>query len=184
MKTITRKSLQLIILAAALWSFTARGGELIYSQSSDNQSTFGPSQLWAATGVNSEVADEFNVVANIDRVYTGGFVWGSVNFQGVYVRFYEFGADNKPGALQREYFLAAGDPHVTFNTLTGGIDATLSPTFAATGRHFLSVQPIINYWYWWSSSSGAPRGEAFYFRNNAAGEAWHHGDNLNNNVNA
>ena len=107
-----------------------------------------------------------------------------MNFQGVYVRFYEFGADNKPGALQHEYFLAAGDPNVAFNQNTGEIDATLSPTFAATGRHFLSVQPVINYWYWWSSSSGAPRGEAFYFRDNAAGEAWHHGDNLNFSVNA
>ena len=106
-----------------------------------------------------------------------------VNFQGVHVRFYEFGADNKPGALQHEYFLAAGDPNVTFDAF-GEISATLSPAFAATGRHFLSVQPVIDYWYWWSSSSGAPRGEAFYFRNNATGEAWHHGDNLNFSINA
>ena len=56
--------------------------------------------------------------------------------------------------------------------------------FAATGRHFLSVQPVINYWYWWSANSGAPHGEAFYFRDNAAGEAWHHGDSFNNNMNA
>jgi len=184
MKTITRIFLQLTILAAALWSSSARAGELVYSQFSDNQSTYGPSQLWAATGVNSEVADEFNVVANIDRVSAGGFVWGTVSFQGVYVRFYEFGADNKPGALQHEYFLAAGDPNVVFNSQTGAIDATLSPTFVATGRHFLSVQPVSNYWYWWSSGSGAPRGEAFYFRDNTAGETWHHGDNLNFNTNA
>jgi hypothetical protein len=186
MKTIARTLLTLILLAASLWaaSPSARAGELIYSQVSDNQSTYGPSELWTATGVNSEVADEFNVVANIDRVSAGGFIWGTVNFQGVYVRFYEVGADNKPGALQHEYYLAAGDPNVVFNQSTGAIDATLSPTFAATGRHFLSVQPVINYWYWWSSSSGAPRGEAFYFRNNTSGQAWHHGDDLNNNINA
>ena len=41
------------------------------------------------------------------------------------VRFYAFGVDNKPGALQREYFLAAGDPNVIFNG--GEINATLSP---------------------------------------------------------
>ena len=186
MKTIARTLLTLTLLTASLWATSAssRAGALVYSQFSDNQSTYGPSQLWTATGVNSEVADEFNVVANIDRVSAGGFVWGTVNFQGVYVRFYAFGADNKPGALQHEYFLAAGDPNVVFNSSTGQIDATLSPTFAATGRHFLSVQPVINYWYWWSSSSGAPRGEAFYFRDNAAGETWHHGDNLNFSVNA
>ena len=184
MKTIT--PVLLTVVAALLWisSPSALASDLIYSQSSDNQSTYGPSQLWPANGVNGEVADEFNVVANIDRVSAGGFIWGTVNFQGVYVRFYAFGADNKPGALQREYFLAAGDPNVAFDQLTGAIDATLSPAFAATGRHFLSVQPVINYWYWWSSSSGAPRGEAFYFRNNATGEAWHHGDNLNVSINA
>src|ERR1044071_6897761 len=175
----------LALLAALLWisSPSANAGQLIYSQLSDNQSTYGPSQTWPADGVNSEVADEFNLVADIDRVYAGGFIWGSVNFQGAYVRFYEFGADNQPGALQREYFFAAGAPDLTFDQ-SGGIDATLSPVFTATGRHFLSVQPVINYWYWWSSSNGAPRGEAFYFRNNATGEAWHHGDNLNTNVNA
>ena len=173
-------------LAALLWVSTssAIASELIYSQQSDNQSTYGPSQLWSASGVNSEVADDFNVAADIDRVHAGGFIWGAVNFSGVHIRFYAFGADNKPGALQREYFIAAGDPNVTFDQLSGAIDATLSPAFSATGRHFISVQPVINYWYWWSSSNGAPRGEAFYFRDNATGEAWHHGDNLNTNVNA
>jgi hypothetical protein len=184
MKTIT--SALLTVLAAWLWvsSPSAQAGELIFSQPGDNQSTFGPSQLWAADGVNSEVADEFNLVANIDRVSVGGFIWGTVNFQGVYVRFYAFGGDNKPGALLHEYFLAAGDPNVTFDQLTGEIDANLSPVFAATGRHFLSVQPVINYWYWWSANTGAPHGEAFYFRNNSTDEAWHHGDNLNVNINA
>ena len=182
MKTICQVTL--FVFAALFWiaSPSAVGGELIYSQFSDGQSTYGPSLVWPAENVNAEVADEFDVVANIDRVSAGGFIWGSVNFQGVHVRFYEFGADNKPGALQHEYFLAAGDPNVVFND--GEIDATLSPAFTATGRHFLSVQPVINYWYWWSSSSGAPRGEAFYFRNNATGQAWHHGDDLNFNINA
>ena len=184
MKTISR--LLLLALAVLLWASipSAIASELIYTQQSDNQSTYGPSQLWSASGVNSEVADDFNVAADIDRVHAGGFIWGAVNFSGVHIRFYAFGADNKPGALQREYFIAAGDPNVTFDQLSGAIDATLSPAFSATGRHFISVQPVINYWYWWSSSNGAPRGEAFYFRDNATGEAWHHGDNLNTNVTA
>lgn len=183
MKTIT--SVLLTVLAASLWisSTSAEAGELLFSQYSDNQSTYGPSQSWPANGVNSEIADDFNVVANIDRVSAGGFIWGAVNFQGLYVRFYQFGADNKPGALQREYFFAAGNPNVVFDQLSGAIDATLSPGFNATGRHFLSVQPVINYWYWWSADINAPRGQPFYFRNNAAGEAWHYGDNLNLNVN-
>ena len=184
MKTIT--TVLLTVLAALLWISvpSVLASELVFSQSSDNQSTYGPSLVWSADNVNAEVADDFNVAANIDRVSAGGFIWGAVNFQGLHVRFYAFGADNKPGALQREYFLAAGDPNVAFDQNSGTIDATLSPAFAATGRHFLSVQPVINYWYWWSSSSGAPHGEAFYFRNNTTSEAWHHGDNLNTNINS
>ncbi len=182
----TKVPVLLTALAASLWicSPLLAASELLFSQNADGQSTYGPSQLWSASSVNSEIADDFNVVANIDRVYASGFIWGAVNFQGVYVRFYQYGADNKPGALQREYFLAAGGPNVTFDQLSGAIDTTLSPAFAATGRHFLSVQPVINYWYWWSANINAPQGQAFYFRDNAAGEAWHHGDNLNLNVNA
>ena len=156
----------------------AQASELLFSQLSDGQSTYGPSELWTPAGINSEVADDFEVIGNIDRVFAQGFIWGSVDFQGVYVRFYEYKPDGTPGVLQREYFLTTG-----FNQ--GAIDATLSPPFAATGRHFLSVQPVINYWYWWSSHIDAPRGPAFYFRNLATGQtAWQHGDNLNFNANA
>jgi hypothetical protein len=183
MKTTSRT---LLTLAVSLGVFIAstKASQLLFSQYADGQSTFGPSQLWPAGNVNSEIADDFNVVANIDRVSAGGFVWGTVNFQGVYVRFYAFGADSKPGALQREYFFAAGDPGLSFNSLSGTIDVYLPTPFAAGGRHFITVQPISNYWYWWSANLNAPHGQAFYFRNNATQEAWHHGDNLNTNGNA
>jgi hypothetical protein len=174
MKTIN-KFPAVVALAAFIGTggIRAQASGLLYSQLSDGQSAYGPSELWAPAGVNSEVADDFDVIGNIDRVFASGFIWGAVNFQGVYVRFYQYGADGNPGALQREYFLNTG-----FNA--GDIDVTLSPPFSATGRHFLSVQPVINYWYWWSSQSGAPRGQAFYFRDVAAGQtAWQHGDNLN-----
>ena len=158
--------------------------ELLFSQFADGQAAYGPSEVGPATGVNSEVADDFNVVANIDRVSANAYLEGAIQFQGVYVRFYQFGADNKPGALQREYFLAAGNPNVVFNQAAGTIDATLSPAFSATGRHFVSVQPVINYWYSWGAHTGAPDGQPFYFRNNAVGEGWHHGDNLNASSNS
>jgi PQQ-like domain len=168
------------VVAMLMWGgmLRAQASELLFSQLSDGQSTYGPSELWTPAGVNSEVVDDFDLVGNIDRVFASGFIWGIVDFQGVYVRFYQYGADGKPGALQRQYFLNTG-----FNA--GAIDVTLSPPFSATGRHFLSVQPVINYWYWWSSQSGAPRGQAFYFRDLAAGQTqWQHGDNLNLNWNA
>ena len=52
----------------------ARTSGLLYSQSSDGQSTFGPSETWTPASVNSEVADDFNVIANIDRVVASGFI--------------------------------------------------------------------------------------------------------------
>src|SRR5262249_3612145 len=150
MKTINKFPAVLLLATFILEGLVqAQASDLLFSQLSDNQSTYGPSELWTPTGVNSEVADDFEIVGNIDRVFASGFIWGAVNFQGVYVRFYEYGADGKPGILQREYFLTTG-----FDA--GAIDVTLSPAFPATGRHFLSVQPVINYWYWWSSQTNAP----------------------------
>ena len=179
MKTINKLPVVVALAVFILMGLVrAQASELLFSQFSDGQSAYGPSELWNPAGVNSEVADDFDVAGNIDRVFASGFIWGAVTFQGVYVRFYEYGADGKPGALQRQYFLNTG-----FNA--GAIDVPLSPPFSATGRHFLSVQPVINYWYWWSSQSGAPRGQAFYFRDLAAGQSqWQHGDNLNLNWNA
>ena len=160
------------------------GGELVFSQYSDNQSTYGPSQAWSFTGTNSEVADDFVVKGRIDRVVADGFTWDLVDFQGVYIRFYECGPDNAPGALQQEYYLAASDPNLSHDSV-GTVSANLSPAFWATGRHFISVQPVSNYWYWWSSNSGAPFGQSFYFRNLAAGQTiWQKGDNFFSDPNA
>jgi hypothetical protein len=153
-----------LIIAALLLlclSSVAAGGELLFSQYSDGQSTYGPSQAWSFTGTNSEVADDFVVKGKIERVVADGFTWGLVDFQGVYIRFYEFGPNNAPGALQQEYFLAAGDPNLSHDS-AGRVSANLSPAFWATGRHFISVQPVSNEWYWWSSNSGAPFGQSFY----------------------
>ncbi|HEU4712541.1 MAG TPA: PQQ-binding-like beta-propeller repeat protein [Pyrinomonadaceae bacterium] len=153
------------------------GSELVFSQSSDYQSTYGPSQLWPSTGTNSEVTDDFVVKGRIDRAVVGGVIWGAVDFQGVYIRFYEFGPDNAPGALQQEYFLPASDPNLVINS-DGTVSANLSPAFWATGRHFVSVQPVSSDWYWWSSNSGKPSGQSFFFRNLSAGQTvWQKGDN-------
>src|SRR4030095_24937 len=66
-----------VVLAAFIWAglVQAHASELLFSQLSDGQSTYGPSELWAPTGVNSEVADDFDVVGNIDRVFASGFIW-------------------------------------------------------------------------------------------------------------
>ena len=175
-------SLFLVLFVAPI---RAIAGEILFSQAADGQSTYGPSQSWPEAGVNSEVADDFDVTGSIDRVVASGFIFGlTPQWRGVSIRFYQYNANGTPGALQREYFLAAGDPHLVVNNY-GLIDATLAVPFPATGRHFLAVQPSVDYWYWWSADTGAPRGQAFYFRNLAAGQTqWQHGDNLNFNSNA
>ena len=173
-----KKLTNLIIASFLLLSLATavRGSELVFSQSSDTQSIYGPSQAWAVTGDNSEVADDFVLKGRIDRVVAKGFMWSSTEFQGVYIRIYEFSANNAPGALQREYFLAANDPDLTHDS-AGTVSANLSPAFWATGRHFISVQPLSNHWYWWSSNSYAPFGQSFYFRNVSGDQAnWQKGD--------
>lgn len=170
-------NLFLASLLSLLFAGAVCGGELVFSQSSDSQSTYGPSQTWAFTATNSEVADDFVVKGRIDRVVAEGVAWSPVDFLGVYVRFYEYGANNAPGPLQQEYFLPAGDANLN-HTSTGTISVNLSPAFWATGRHFISVQAMSNDWYWWSSNSGAAFGQSFYFRDVAAGQAvWQKGDN-------
>jgi hypothetical protein len=172
LRQIILTSLLILSLAGAVY-----GGELVFSQSSDNQLVYGPSQLWPSTGTNSEVADDFVVKGRIDRVEAQALTWGAIDFQGVYIRFYEFGPGNAPGALQQEYFLPASDPNLTINS-DGTVSANLSPAFWATGWHFVSVQPVSSDWYWWSSNSGKPSGQSFFFRNLSAGQTvWQKGDN-------
>jgi hypothetical protein len=170
MKTMIQLTTVLIAAWLAAIASPAQTGSLLFSQLNDGQSTFGPSEVWTPSNIDSEVADDFDLVASIDRVVVDGFVWGPGSFQGVYVRFYAYNTDGIPGALQQQYFFTTG-----YNA--GTIDVTLSPAFAATGKHFLSVQPVLNGWYWWSAHTNAPQGTAFYYRDNAAGQpVWQHGD--------
>ena len=172
-----KRMTQLATVLTAAWlaaiATPAQAGSLLFSQLNDGQSTFGPSEVWTPSNIDSEVADDFDLVASIDRVVADGFVWGSVTFEGVYVRFYAYNTDGTPGALQKEYFFTTG-----YNA--GTIDVTLSPAFVAAGKHFLSVQPVLNGWYWWSAHTNAPQGTAFYYRDNAAGQIeWQHNDGQN-----
>ncbi len=153
------------------------GGELVFSQSPDYRSMYGPSQLFSSIGSNSEVTDDFVVMGRIDRVVAEGFIWGGADFQGVYIRFYGFGRDNAPGSLLQEYFLPASDPNLVISS-DGTVSVNLSPAFWATGRHFVSVQPVSSDWYWWSSNSGRTSGQSYFFRDLSVDQTlWQKGDN-------
>src|SRR6185436_9125214 len=97
MKTVSKFPFILFVAISWIAMPRAQSSEVLYSQFADGQSTYGPSELWISAAINSELADDFDVAGSIDRVVALGFVWGAVDFQGVYIRFYAFGADNKPG---------------------------------------------------------------------------------------
>lgn len=188
------------MFALCLFSFSALAAQaqsIIWQQSVDysNFHDFGPSQLSSSFAINSELADDFDVNGTITRVDVTGYIGGVCGgtppgFQGVYVRLYAYGADNKPGAMQAERFIPAGSPNFIFNDYSN-YRMTISPALTVTGKHFLTVQIALDpnttcagtndyRWYWRSSGEGAPRGQKFYYRQN--GSAWGQSDyNVGNN---
>jgi hypothetical protein len=154
---------------------------------------FGPAQKAGTTDftLDAELADDFNINGTISRVDVRGYASGnsspspsSAHYHGLNVRFYAVGADNKPGALQAEYFVSKTSPNFLFqNTGLGDLRVKLEPAFNATGRHFIVVQAVLDpvvipgsggataKWYWRSDNAEPVRDEGFYFRENA-GAAW------------
>ena len=160
-------------------------GELIFSQAEDGQSIHGPSNHDPGGPVNAEIADDFNLTASIDRVFASGFNFPNTvpDFGGVYVRFYAAGDSGGPGALQSEIFVEPNDPNLINGMDTGGwLDITLPTPFSATGKHFVSVQPVTaTSWYRWSANSHAVHGQPFYYRDPGSGfPAWKNDDGLGN----
>jgi hypothetical protein len=187
MKTFSRvlaAAIGLLFLAAG-----ASASEILFSQQPDGQSIYGPSNHSPGGPVDAEVADDFDLTASIDRVVAYGFDFPNpvTDFTGVWVRFYASGTTGGPGALQTEIFVAADDPGLV-NGLdpNGWLDITLPSAFSASGRHFVSVQPVMSTpWYRWSAHTNAPRGQPFYFRDPGSGfPDWVNTDSLDGNPNA
>jgi hypothetical protein len=173
-------------MAAAMFAVCVclQAGELIFSQLDDGWANHGPSNHSPLGPVDAEVADDFELTASIDRIVAYGFnfPFGVPDFGGVHVRFYAWTAGG-PGALQSEFFLAAGDPNlVNGMDPNGWLDITLATPFSAGGKHFVSVQPVTaTAWYRWSANSNAPHGLPFYYRDPGSGVPnWQNDDGLGN----
>ncbi|HYG12500.1 MAG TPA: Ig-like domain-containing protein, partial [Pyrinomonadaceae bacterium] len=150
-------------------------------QPPDGRATLGPSSK-KITGklIDGEVADDFDLSAAISRVRVYGQWDGyetspNPRYNGVYVRFYD-AINNAPGNLQSEYFLPRGAGGVLFDAANPtAFDITLPQPFRATGRHFISVQPLFED-AWWNVRSGGyyptMRGAAWRVRDNLAGGVW------------
>jgi hypothetical protein len=153
---------------------------LIYSQPSDGRAVESSSKIQGGTQYDREAADDFELNATITRVVVRGSRGGynmppNPTYYGVYVRFYD-GTQGAPGALQAEHFLPPGAPGVVFDAAQPNtFDITLPSTFAAAGRHFLSVQPVFGGSETWGVSSGNDpnvRGSAWVKRDRAANGPW------------
>lgn len=166
---------------------------VIWTQSyggSPSVADFGPSQKAgsAAFTLDSELADDIDLVGTIDRVDFLGYSPGYSpdDYYGVNIRFYAYGPDEKPGELQAEYFISKDGPDFVFQSSSlSDLRVRLATPFQATGRHFLTVQAVIDpasvpgsggaaeKWYWRSYAADPLRGEPFYFRP-APGAPWGH----------
>lgn len=74
MKTTNRFPAVVLATLIVTGIVRAQASELLFSQLSDGQPTYGPSELWTPADINSEVTDDFEVVGNIDRVFADSFV--------------------------------------------------------------------------------------------------------------
>ncbi|MET0754118.1 MAG: PQQ-binding-like beta-propeller repeat protein, partial [Pyrinomonadaceae bacterium] len=198
------ENLKILLLAVAFCfvfqSTAAAQEEVIWMQGmgasaagSFSVADFGPAQKAGSAQftTDSALADDININGTISRVdvrgYTSGFfapTSSSTYYYGLMVKFYAIGADNKPGALQAEYFVAKDSPNFIFQN-AGLLDlrVRLVPAFQATGRHFLSVQVVMDpvalpgnggagvEWYWRSDNDDPVRDEGFYYRSNP-GAPW------------
>jgi hypothetical protein len=124
-----------------------------------------------------EVADDFDHAGPIGRVFAEGHgpLNGSYPVDAVTVRFYAWTAAG-PGALQVEHVLAAGDPRLRVAAIPETVDITLPQPFAATGKHFVSVQidfaPSGGSWWPWTGGSTTPQLSHAWIRDNVAGGGW------------
>ncbi|HEU0292450.1 MAG TPA: hypothetical protein VFR47_06925 [Anaerolineales bacterium] len=178
----------LVLLAVAMprpghSTAQAQTNNLVWSQVWDNQAIVGPSMQTrsASPAINMEIADDFDVGGTIERVVVSGYrdFHAPLNpvVYGAYVRFYEW-LNGHPGALQAESFLATSDSRLVYDPVRPTqFDITLPTPFPATGRHFISVQVVmdagtLDAWYWESANSGTPRGASVFQRDNLAGGTW------------
>ncbi len=176
----------LVACAVAALASTAAAEEL-WTTNPDiptfyNQFLIGPSAITPV--LNSEVADDFNVIGTIERVDADGEDCRNGCFDGqpvtgVYVRFYEWTPDG-PGTLQDEQYLANGDPNFNWSPNGGPqyFEITLPQPFQATGQHFVSVQLAIDgsayqdRWHFYAVNAGATMGAPAYYRDLNQGGDW------------
>jgi hypothetical protein len=179
-----------LIMVALLAANEAKASSLVWSQPprAETSIIFGPSvQTQTTPPINSEVADDFDLVGTIDRIVAFGYrdftAPPNPQLAGVFVRFYGWDG-GAPGPLQAEYFVPTGSQGLVYDAANPTtLDVWLPSAFRATGKYFVSVQLVVqsgffDAWYWWSTDRGQPRGSSPYQRDNLTGGNWVPGPTL------
>jgi hypothetical protein len=172
---LARLALPLAFLAPAL----PAQQELIYLQFGNTTGidTDVESCVPGLFGKTWEVADDFELVGRVERLFvSGNDCFGCVPpvVAGAHVRFYEATAAG-PGALLQESFVPAGGAALQYDVLAPStLEITLPVPFEATGAHFLAVQLEFagpGYWGWWTANyTDGPHGSPLVRR--AEGGSW------------
>lgn len=171
------KRLLTALVTSTAFASSAAATELLFSTGWSNYTSV-QSELCGSPALDYEAADDFDLVASIERVYVNGYnsCIGSCSpppLSGARVRFYAWTASG-PGAQQAEYWVPAGSPGLAYDPNSiEDIDVTLPQPFAAAGKHYVSVRlefASCFYWGYWSANKDNPIGGAAYQRVN--GGAW------------
>jgi hypothetical protein len=101
------------------------------------------SRSWTAPVEDVEAADDFDFTGTVTRVVfhgNGCFNCQAPTVRSASVRFYAW-ANGSPGALEHEVSLPAGSPALRYHAANPGtVEVDLPAPFAASGRHFVSMQ--------------------------------------------
>jgi outer membrane protein assembly factor BamB len=170
----------IIVPLAVLWAATQPAGaqELLWT----NMDNPGGGSTDYATITHDpprdmEIGDDFFVQGQVESVVVED-AGGDFPINGAYVRFYERTA-NGPGALQAEYFFAAGDPGFEFNPGNGVYTVfTLPAPFQADGWHVVSFQvEYQTYAQWWLNCANYANveGDMYWQNDRLAGTGWEPG---------
>lgn len=156
---------------------TSTHADILWNQPATSYTTF-RSERELDTGSDFEAADDFDLVGSIERIVVAGYCGscsGDADVLGVWVRFYAWNA-GMPGALQHEVFLPSGFTGFLYDSdYPVDLEITLPVPFAATGKHFLSVQLVsgaFNEWMVWGTSPALVMDSPALQRDNSAGTGW------------
>ena len=161
---------------AGLRAGEGAGGDLLWRQAWDGQSSFGPSVRNSVFDL--EIADDFVVDGSITRLVASGKQGfpppPPVPLEGLEVRFYDVAPDGRPGAVLAEYLFAPDDPDIIYTAGNpGSFDITLSPPFQATGQHFVGVQAVFeSVWFRPSADDGATRHSHIWVKDDLGSGEW------------